>query len=168
MVRAKKRTTSKTKVKRKSLHPKDTEKYYSNYKEKPKRDRRDDSSFYDAPKREKKPVLIKEKPSKPVPDRLPYYKDVQPQYRPAQQPVRPQSSGGGGAIVAFIITFIIVFGLLWVFVINGDGGGGGGCPTTCNGPAIIIAAQCSCPPDSYYHSTISSDREFGSKQCVCT
>jgi len=148
MVRARTRAKPATKVKRLSFH--------QHKKERAKAEKTE--------KKQMKQVLTREKPIKKVPERLPYYKDNPPKYTPAAQPVKAPSTGHN-IMMAMIYTviMIIVLVIVWNFI-GGDDGGGGGCPVTCQGSAIVIAPQCSCPSDSYYRDTISG----GYKQCVCT
>ena len=158
--RAKTRAESTTKVKRLSFHQHKLE------REKPEK----------VKTRKLQWVPTREKPIKKAPEKMPYFRDNQPKYEPAkptpqqQVPIQPKPAGN------FLLTlFIIIIAIFFVFVLwkimsldDGGGGGGGGqglsgCPVSCNGLAITIAPQCSCPPGSRYRDTISG----GYKQCIC-
>jgi len=117
---------------------------------------------------EKHPKYAYAQHETPVP---PGSQQIPPQYGEPVQPTvsetaPPTSSPGMGLfITGFIIFITIIFVLL---TMNDDNGSGfSNCPTRCDGAAIIIDPECSCPSDSKYHSTISNKQCIGCKQCVC-
>jgi len=162
-IRAKTRSRSSTKVKRLSFH-----KYKEREAEKPGVKK---LGWGVQPKKPAKKV------AKPIPKRQtnqPKYAPANPPpqnppVQPAQVPVKP---AGNALLTIFIIIIValFVFTAVKIMIIDDDinGGGGGnsvsGCPVSCQGQlAIVIAAQCSCPPGSRYRDTISG----GMKQCIC-
>ncbi len=123
----------------------------------------------------KRAVITKERPDLKAPKRLPYYKESPPRYEQPQTPLQetapaqPTVDNITGVAIAIGIAFVIFFFVI-IIVFSDDNGGGGsisGCPTVCEGYAITIAPQCSCPAGSRYYNTITGQKAQGYKQCVC-
>jgi len=166
-IRAKTRTKSSTKVKRLSFHK---------YKER-EAEKQGVTKLGGGPK--------SPKPAKKAVKKNPPHQNNQPKYSlpvppppnpPVPQPQVPVKPAGNVFLTIFIIIIVAFFVFTAIKIMNlddllddddgyDDGGRGvSGCPVSCQGQrAIIIAAQCSCPPGSRYRDTISG----GMKQCLC-
>lgn len=124
--------------------------------------------------------------------KLPYFKENSPKYayaqnetiippgnqqipaqygEPAQEAipevVQSTQSSGSNTVLIMLGIFIFITIIYALMNINDGGGGFSSCPTSCDGAAIIIEPECSCPSDSRYHSTITNKQCIGCKQCVC-
>lgn len=148
-------------------------------------------SLFGKPEERQKRIVIQKDVSPKAEGKLPYFKENPPKYAYAQhetiippgnqqippqygesQPVQvsipsttPPSSGSGTILI--IIGIFIFITIIYALANINDGGGFSNCPTRCDGTAIIIDKDCSCPSDSRYHSTITNKQCIGCKQCVC-